>query len=170
MSLCLHIFICKCSLQWVSSQALDHWFLWHHQHYSLSGTPPCSPVVALCHADAATLDQQDWLLHASQLFIDDMDFEVGQHRNVDLWSPDGSRTGQCWLSLIYTIRLSSSAVLWLGHPKPPSAADKVNSSALMPWPSWPASSTVLLARWGAGPTLLSVTVGEKRGGGLLIHS
>ena len=41
--------------------------LGHHRYWILVKTPPCYPVVALCHGDAA-LGQQDWPFYMSQAF------------------------------------------------------------------------------------------------------
>ena len=49
---------------------LRSWFLWQHQYWILTGTSPWYPVIALCHRDPATLDQQDRPLYVSQSFVD----------------------------------------------------------------------------------------------------
>lgn len=45
---CLHIFTCKCSLQWVIGLVLGLWLLSHHQYWTLARIPPRYPVAALC--------------------------------------------------------------------------------------------------------------------------
>ena len=66
---------------WSGSRSLA---LWHCQHWILIGTPPGYPVVALCHGDPSTLEQQDWLFHVSQPFTDDIDFGAGHLRAYTL--------------------------------------------------------------------------------------
>jgi hypothetical protein len=47
ISLCPHIFTCKCSFQWVIGLVVDLWLVWHHQNWIIIGTPPSYPVVVM---------------------------------------------------------------------------------------------------------------------------
>ena len=77
---CPHIFTYKCSAimsHWSGSRPLASATL---SDWILTRTPPKYSVVALCHGDPASLDQQDWPFHMLQQIIDGVDFGVGQLR------------------------------------------------------------------------------------------
>ena len=84
ISLCPHIFTCKCSLQWVIGLVWGLWLLLHYQSWILTKSPLGYPAVALCHEDPAALDLQDWSLHTLQQFIDRVDVGVGQLKALNL--------------------------------------------------------------------------------------
>ena len=108
------------------------------------------PVAAvLCHEDPAALDlQEPALLHALVL----------NRWGRPAQSPgSGPRWQLSWsahqLSCIHTTRVSSPALLWLGHPVPPLAGGRV-SSPLVPsecLTRMHSSSTVELPSKGVGP-------------------
>jgi hypothetical protein len=89
ISLCLHIFTCKRSLQWVTGLVLGLWLLWHHHYWNLTGTPPGYPVVAVSWRSCSAGSLGPAITHAP---TDDIDFVVDQLRALDR-DLSGSRAG-----------------------------------------------------------------------------
>jgi hypothetical protein len=120
ISLCPQILTCNEALFWFEISGLSH-----YQYWILTG----SSVVDQCHGDPAALKQGGWPFHTTKI-----------HKQCRFWSEQTESPGSgsewylgfliCWLSLIWTIRLSSP-LLWLGHPVP-SAGVKVFSSVSRP--------------------------------------
>jgi hypothetical protein len=65
---------------WSISKPLDSATL----YWMLTGTSLRYSIVALCHGDPATLDQQDQPFYTLQQIIHGVDAGVGQHKVLDL--------------------------------------------------------------------------------------
>lgn len=76
----LHIFTCKCSLQWVTGL----WLFLCYRYWILTGTPLWYPVFVLCHGDPAALGLQDRSFHELQQFTDAVDAGLGQLKALGL--------------------------------------------------------------------------------------